>query len=928
MAKKVYKAGKISCFQDGIYTAKPTNGYKFEPLRVIGGRGDLFFSHIGKHNSKVTTITFKSMENNTKDWKVHVVLPTIPILKIFKILKNINPSFIQNLLFPIIMASKKGSRALSDIKSNADFLNKKNLNRLLNFFRNRDLNNDANICKNLKSKNFKNKLIHRMYSSFVELGKYSSQLTSSDMNIPQDCLVLSLGNVTQHSYSCNGGSRLILGYMNTPVKPLDESDLEQLPQDKDSMNIEASISSFPGDDNQITYTYIDCTKEAKISFTLDLFNTPAGLVTTVYMVPMNYKIDCNLYNEDYPEKNDENYATKPEYKDREYANRNDNSNSVTNYDTYVTYDSWIHSNYTNKGDYGEEFVFYDESNTEGYKKSIIKWLDQYRSVDDEQLNLKKKLGDEWGFGYNDAQGLGMGSSIEIDIVEATPCSCAVTLHGLCNVLGYTDKNYMRGDLSEDDWTEYDKEGYGANIHCGILLGQTIYSDDVTNANKLTFREIIDGKIFNTFEITSTDNVYNPATYGPLPDTVSRTSFDNSILKYNEQKDLDGFFINSLLPFDVDCTITPSENDVLTLKVIIRQTYPNNIVHEAEFLICSGGFPTTKTPQTNGVAVQENTQNLHKMNVVIANWCTSTKFNKDYDEKPLPEYDDFNNILTKNDDLYNHKINTSWWLDGCREMSDDGIHPNRGWVLPDDSGNFSGSTENQDFYKTTLYKEMIDAYKYYSKYSLPGSFYVKSANTELAKELNVCSSLIQNMKIDATVKAKDDTELNANGVSCYIMDLMFRGLTSDGYNITNWKGSYNSGYGVSYSKEYTGDRTEAKAKEIYENMPENLQPVIGTMVNYQNEHYLDTYTFYSDDTADGNSCKYNLASEMGHGTSIQTSEIEFLGNANNYIISDSVSPYHLFTPYEEEYWDNFNVYDMSKYGLNVLSAPGVILSNVV
>ena len=44
--------------------------------------------------------------------------------------------------------------------------------------------------------------------------------------------------------------------------------------------------------------------------------------------------------------------------------------------------------------------------------------------------------DEWGFGYNDAQGFGTGSSVEIDCIEATTCSFAATLHGIYNSTYY------------------------------------------------------------------------------------------------------------------------------------------------------------------------------------------------------------------------------------------------------------------------------------------------------------------------------------------------------------------------------------------------------------------------------------------------------------------------------------------------------------
>jgi len=49
--------------------------------------------------------------------------------------------------------------------------------------------------------------------------------------------------------------------------------------------------------------------------------------------------------------------------------------------------------------------------------------------DDTTGNVPESLIAEYGLGYNDAQGIGLGYSREIDFFEMTPCGFATTLHG-------------------------------------------------------------------------------------------------------------------------------------------------------------------------------------------------------------------------------------------------------------------------------------------------------------------------------------------------------------------------------------------------------------------------------------------------------------------------------------------------------------------
>jgi len=85
--------------------------------------------------------------------------------------------------------------------------------------------------------------------------------------------------------------------------------------------------------------------------------------------------------------------------------------------------------------------------------------------DDTTGNVPESLIAEYGLGYNDAQGIGLGYSREIDFFEMTPCGFATTLHGGVekddNLI--TDKNgvwcSINGAYGTTDYTQADDSGF-------------------------------------------------------------------------------------------------------------------------------------------------------------------------------------------------------------------------------------------------------------------------------------------------------------------------------------------------------------------------------------------------------------------------------------------------------------------------------------
>jgi hypothetical protein len=270
-------------------------------------------------------------------------------------------------------------------------------------------------------------------------------------------LALVYGNIAQQNYSCNGGSRLILSKVEYPIANV-----------LNSTAFDGGFSYGQKYDNSIKsyskYIDIDCNSSSTtIEFTIDVSRTRPGVVSCVYMVPMGLYWDKNIYTS---------------YTD--YSRGTDSNLSFDN----ITEDLW-----------------YVGLNNQA------------------KLDLIQNLASEYGFGYNDAQGIGMGSSIEIDNLELTITGVQTTLHGVIvdndnyiknhndeYILLDGDRVLLKDVTSSHSCFEllcYDKPGKFVNIHGQQSTNDTITKTKLSKKISTSSEEII---------ITTTDLT----TYGPGP----------------------------------------------------------------------------------------------------------------------------------------------------------------------------------------------------------------------------------------------------------------------------------------------------------------------------------------------------------------------------------------------------------------------------
>jgi hypothetical protein len=169
--------------------------------------------------------------------------------------------------------------------------------------------------------------------------------------------------------------------------------------------------------------------------------------------------------------------------------------------------------------------------------------------------------DEFGYGYNDAQGLpgsAQTSSIEVDIAEMTPVSFSVTLHGK-----------IHGG--------YDSSGAQVNVH-----NFTGYPD--RNVNCKLSRQVGDGPMTLITEWPTWD------TYGPT----------------------NSFTINTLESFNVSSKITVDASGAMTLLVEIDQDNATTGLTNKLYLEVI----------SNKDEFSPGSVNLKNMNLVVSNWAIS------------------------------------------------------------------------------------------------------------------------------------------------------------------------------------------------------------------------------------------------------------------------------------------------------------------
>ena len=462
---------------------------------------------------------------------------------------------------------------------------------------------------------------------------------------PGDTLVLTIGNTTYGDYSKNGGSRLILGFVDSVTLKTKNN----YPQ----VTNPYSSNSYAPNNCYAKYANLDFTNNnISMSFDFDLSYMRPGVTACVYLVPMKFKI---------------------------------NPADITSYYYYKEKGTVNDASYAKP--YVEQTLLKSPLNNATNQAYMIDYAD------------------ECGMGYNDAQGVGMGKSIEIDCIEATPCGLSVTLHG----------------TSTSDETGYDREGVWCNVHNNKTIGSTL-----TKLQNLV-----------TIPILGIDL----STYGPSS----------------------AYFINTLLPFSVDISSNWSYPETLSITTTISQTVTS--YNQLVCTVTSAGFPNFDTQD----------QGLEHMNVIVSLWVS-----------PPPAPPSY---------VFDHLVNTSWWLDGYRIDPSNTKTSVRGPCQERNYGpipTVSYDTTTQDVSGTTMV--LSDTYKYYD-YAIA----VASAGTTTNQLNNPSIFILKNMNV-STVENLDPSK---NALPVYIQDFMYRGQQArfgenPVYHPEYFTGRYNSAYGVAYA----------------------------------------------------------------------------------------------------------------------------------
>jgi hypothetical protein len=328
-----------------------------------------------------------------------------------------------------------------------------------------------------------------------------------------DILLLQWGNIefsyfdennTDYTpYTGNEGSRLILGTVSNPILYKTNNGFYWKANDDVSSQSYGSSQNEDGSWNAAKYYNVDCSKTVNFNFSVNLKYSAPGVVTALYLVPM-----------------------------KRYITR-EGSNDLASYKYYGP-------------------------GTENANQSVDNLFNALASAGEYQMNTFVNVADEFGYGYNDAQGIpgsAQCSSIEIDIAEMTPVSFSLTLHGY-----FPDEDAY--DLSGAQVNVHNFRGYPSrNVNCKL--------------SRMTGDDYVEITEWPTWD-----------TYGPS----------------------DKFTINTNYPFDVSATLTYDPVDSkLTAVVILTQWSTNKL--KLEVTSGSEEFPVSS-------------QGLDHMNVVVSNWAIS------------------------------------------------------------------------------------------------------------------------------------------------------------------------------------------------------------------------------------------------------------------------------------------------------------------
>jgi hypothetical protein len=396
----------------------------------------------------------------------------------------------------------------------------------------------------------------------------------------------------------------------------------------------------------------------------------------------------------------------------------------------------------------------------------------------EKLELIKKLAPEYGCGYNDAQGAGQGNAPQINLIQATPTGLQVSLNGVFvkrdtdNVYYVTDASSGHYFITDNDekfpFSEvdnvkpdyglyYDTAGSYCNIH-GTGGGSnsdhkyTITLNDVSIANN------------------STTTAEQLKSYGPGTE----------------------FKINSLLPFQVECTIdyTP-DTFLIKLTVTISQVLSGN-TNIVIITVESGGFS-----QQLG---------LNTMNLVTSYWANDCTVSQ----------------LTTN--TYKQ---ATWWLDGLNtDAPPTGTtQPIRGITsIPAINTNSSLTTSIQTINSVVTLDASGSTYRNYNKYAAPVSYYKSNPDatdgTKSSYTNNNVSNYVPSICLLKNVNINSSIVYNNTELCGWKMDIMYTGLkdsvdSNGNPNPVNtyWAGRHNGSFQMSYSTTPTYDISSRNANYI-------------------------------------------------------------------------------------------------------------------
>ena len=430
--------------------------------------------------------------------------------------------------------------------------------------------------------------------------------TSSVMN---GTLLMTIAGSTTGGYNANGGSRMFLVEMNDIEKPtnilsnIDPTqstyvppvNIPSVPSSIESKTTEYSLNTYyldntaqipnydkaPGppsytgggltytkinktyDDNtpykksyaastptDLKYVTVDLSSDFTISNTVNISLTRPGVVTTMYAIPVNWNTVVS----------------------------GDNNN--TGIPTGSSYDS------------ASDPVTFN---------NLINALQ-----DDTTGNVPESLIAEYGLGYNDAQGIGLGYSREIDFFEMTPCGFATTLHGGVekddNLI--TDKNGVWGSINgaygTTDYTQADDSGFTSFTQSS--QGQYAYPGNLQGSKYVQLSLYING--------LPTQNSTALNKYGPGEDFFINTLYNITITN-----EFTGYLSQNMPAIWSEITGEPADSydetdGWLHMKTTVLQTRNNNI-YTIEMAVMSQGFGANS--------------GVDKMNIVSSLWLKDDNY---------------------------------------------------------------------------------------------------------------------------------------------------------------------------------------------------------------------------------------------------------------------------------------------------------------